>query len=84
MRNLIGLLVGGAFGFFAWFIAMNLEDTQFYTVRKLITGKANPSEMVAHPADAWVFDALLFLFVFIASIIGLLVARYTKNMKTNI
>jgi hypothetical protein len=48
---LFAVVVGGWAGYFAATIAANLEDIQFYAIRRWVTGKSVLMEIVYHPAD---------------------------------
>jgi hypothetical protein len=80
-RSLAGLLVGAGVGYLAWAIASNLENWQFYTIRRWVTGKSAMSEIVEHPADLWIGLFLLALFILLGAISGLAVARLWHSPK---
>jgi hypothetical protein len=70
---------GAAVGIVCYIIAGNLEDWPFYAIRSRITGSSAMSQIVEHPADAWVTRLLLVAFVSLGASLGVLIARLGKS-----
>ena len=75
----LSALAGAAVGYFCCVFAANLEDWQFYSIRSFVTGRTAMSEIVAHPADGWVFDVIWTLFVAGGATVGVLVAQQFQS-----
>jgi hypothetical protein len=82
LRYFFAAIVGGCVGYFAAFIAANLEDIQFYTIRRWVTGKSVLMEIVHHPADRWTTTIVVSLFVFTGASFAMLIVWRFESTKT--
>ena len=69
-RYVVSALVGALGGYLACNIAANLEEFQFYAVRRWATGKSAMADIVHHPADAWIIPAIAALFILSGAVLG--------------
>jgi hypothetical protein len=83
MRTAIGYVLPGLLGAFAGFllltVAANLEQWQFYTIRSYATGKTVMSEIVAQPANKWIYFILYVVSIGGGVVTGVLFAWWLKQ-----
>lgn len=68
--SFLGLIIG----YVCFWIAANVEDWSFYTIRRLVTGETAMSKITQHPADKWIMPALLFLFCVVGTTVGFFIS----------
>ena len=66
---------GALLGYVTWAILASLENFQFYTIRRTLTGETNMPEIIDHPADRWIVLGLFLSFIFGGVFVGFWIAR---------
>jgi hypothetical protein len=73
-KFLLMSVVGAFSGYGVCTIIANCEDYQFYTVRKLVTGKSAMSQIMEHPADKWITPGIVVFSLLVGALVGYLYA----------
>jgi hypothetical protein len=82
MRAILAGIAGGFIGFIASTVAANLENVPFYTLRSWATWRDNMSDIVAHPADAWVYRTLVLTPIILGVLLGVQINKKLSKPST--
>ena len=74
-RYILRGLAGAAIGYGLLCILANLEDRPFYTIRSLATGETDIYAIMRHPADEWVWWAIMVVFLGGGAAVSVLTAK---------
>ena len=75
-------LTGACIGYLLWTTAANIEDFEFYAIRRWVSNKSVMSEIVLHPADKWIGIGLAGILILGGATIGMLIAwRYCNRSR---